>query len=79
MVIALSKGVADITRTATPYLVQDVLKGSDNVAVLGETATPIYSLIAKPEINTFADLKGKVAGFRSRSIPFRSLPASCWR
>ncbi len=62
MVIALSKGVVDITRTATPYLVQDVLKGSDNVAILGETATPIYSLIAKPEIKTFADLKGKVVG-----------------
>ena len=27
MVIALSKGVVDITRTATPYLVEDVLKG----------------------------------------------------
>ena len=62
MVIALSKGVVDITRTATPYLVEDVLKGSDNVAILSETATPIYSLIAKPEINTFADLKGKVVG-----------------
>lgn len=64
MVIALSKGVVDITRTATPYLVEDMLKGSDNIAILGETATPIYSysLIAKPEINTFADLKGKVVG-----------------
>ena len=62
MVIALSKGIVDITRTATPYLIQDVLKGSDNVAILGETATPIYSLIVKPEIKNFAALKGKTVG-----------------
>ena len=62
MVIALTKGTVDITRTATPYLIQDVLNGSDNVAILGETATPIYSLIAKTEIRSFADLKGKTIG-----------------
>jgi ABC-type nitrate/sulfonate/bicarbonate transport system substrate-binding protein len=62
MVVALNKNVVDITRTATPYLIQDVLKGSDGVAIAGETLTPIYSLIAKPEIKTFADLKGKVVG-----------------
>jgi ABC-type nitrate/sulfonate/bicarbonate transport system substrate-binding protein len=62
MVVALNKSVVDITRTATPYLIQDVLKGSDNVAILGETATPIYSLIVKPEIKSFADLKGKTVG-----------------
>ena len=62
MVLALNKGTVDIARAATPYLIQDVLKGSDNVAILGETATPIYSLIAKPEIKNFADLKGKTIG-----------------
>jgi ABC-type nitrate/sulfonate/bicarbonate transport system substrate-binding protein len=62
MVVALNKGTVEIARTATPYLIQDVLKGSDNVAILGETATPIYSLIAKPDINNFADLKGKTIG-----------------
>ena len=62
MVIALNKSVVDITRTATPYLIQDVLKGSEGVAIAGETLTPIYSLIAKPEIKTFADLKGKIVG-----------------
>ena len=62
MVVALTKGTVDITRTATPYLIQDVLAGSDNVAVLGETATPIYSLIVKPDIKVFADLKGKTVG-----------------
>ena len=62
MVIALNKGTVEIARTATPYLIQDVLNGSDNVAILGETATPIYSLIARPEIKSFSDLKGKTVG-----------------
>ena len=62
MMVALNKETVEITRTATPYLIQSVLKGSDGVAIAGETLTPIYSLIAKPEIKTFADLKGKVVG-----------------
>src|SRR5438128_11835523 len=62
MMVALDKGSVDVTRTATPYLIQAVLKGSEGVAIAGETLTPIYSLIAKPEIKTFADLKGKVVG-----------------
>jgi NitT/TauT family transport system substrate-binding protein len=62
MMAALDKGTVDITRTATPYLIQAVLKGSEGVAIASETLTPIYSLITKPEIKTFADLKGKVVG-----------------
>jgi ABC-type nitrate/sulfonate/bicarbonate transport system substrate-binding protein len=62
MMAALDKGSVDITRTATPYLIQAVLKGSEGAAIAGETATPIYSLIAKPEIKSFAGLKGKVVG-----------------
>jgi len=62
MMAALDKGTVEITRTATSYLIQAVLKGSEGVAIAGETLTPIYSLIAKPEIKTFADLKGKVVG-----------------
>jgi ABC-type nitrate/sulfonate/bicarbonate transport system substrate-binding protein len=62
MVAALDQGRLDVTQTATPYLIQAVLAGSDAVAIAGETANPIYSLIAKPEIATFADLKGKRIG-----------------
>src|SRR5713226_1987965 len=62
MMVALDQGKVDITRTATPYLIQAALKGSEGVAIAGETATPIYSLIVKPEVKTFADLKGKVVG-----------------
>jgi ABC-type nitrate/sulfonate/bicarbonate transport system substrate-binding protein len=62
MMVALNKGTVEITRTATPYLIQSVLKDSEGVAIAGETLTPIYSLIAKPEIKTFVDLKGKTVG-----------------
>src|SRR5262249_12696877 len=42
--------------------IRAALAGSDAVAIAGETANPIYSLIAKPEIRSFADLKGRVVG-----------------
>ena len=67
MVKALDRGAVEITRTATPYLIEAALKGSEAVAIAGETGTPIYSLMVKPEIKTFADLKGKVVGL-SRAI-----------
>ena len=62
MVKALDRGAVELARTATPYLIQAALKGSEAVAVAGETATPIYSLMVRPEIASFADLKGKVVG-----------------
>jgi len=62
MVAALDQGTIDVTQTATPYLIAAVLGGSDAVAIAGETANPIYSLVAKPEISTFAQLKGRVVG-----------------
>jgi ABC-type nitrate/sulfonate/bicarbonate transport system substrate-binding protein len=62
MVAALDQGSVDVTQTATPYLIRAVLAGSDAAAIVGGTANPIYSLIAQPEITTFADLKGRVIG-----------------
>jgi hypothetical protein len=62
MVVALTNGVVAISRSNTPYLIQDMLTGSDNLAILGKSATPICSLIAKPEIKSFGDLKGKTIG-----------------
>jgi ABC-type nitrate/sulfonate/bicarbonate transport system substrate-binding protein len=60
MVAALDKGEVDATGTASPYMIEAALKGSDAVAVIGGVANPIYSLIAKPEIKAVADLKGKL-------------------
>jgi ABC-type nitrate/sulfonate/bicarbonate transport system substrate-binding protein len=60
MVAALDSGDVDATGTATPYMIEAALKGSDAVAVIGGVANTIYSLIAKPEIHTIAELNGKL-------------------
>jgi ABC-type nitrate/sulfonate/bicarbonate transport system substrate-binding protein len=62
LVAALHDGSADICHVATPFLVQSVLKGSDAVAIAAEFNNPVYSLVAKPDIRTYADLKGKLLG-----------------
>ena len=59
---ALDKGRVDISHTATPYLIQAVLAGSDAVAITGGLANPVFSVIAKPGIKTYGDLRGKVVG-----------------
>jgi NitT/TauT family transport system substrate-binding protein len=62
MVAALDQGRIEIAQSATPYLVRAALAGSDAVAIASETANPIYSLIVKPDVASFADLKGRVLG-----------------
>src|SRR5215470_12679711 len=62
LVAALHDGSADICHVATPFLIQAALKGSDAVAIAAEFNNPVYSLIAKPENHTYADLKGKLLG-----------------
>src|SRR3984957_5616749 len=73
MVAALDRGDVDVTQTATPYLIQAVLNGRPAVAIPGTTANPIYSLIAKPEIKDFADLKGNLIGL---SLPVHTISIS---
>ena len=58
----LDKGNVEVVNTALPYLIQAVLKGSGSVGVVGGPANQIYSLIAKPEIKSFDDLKGRMVG-----------------
>jgi NitT/TauT family transport system substrate-binding protein len=58
----LDKGNVDVSHTATPYLIQLALKGSPSVAIVGGPANTIFSLIAKPEIKKYEDLKGKLIG-----------------
>ncbi len=62
IVAALDKGEIDAGKNATPYLIQAVLNGSDAVAIMSQTSNPVYSLIARPEIKSFADLKGRTLG-----------------
>src|SRR5215470_5160640 len=62
LVAALHDGSADICHVATPFLIQAALKGSDAVAIAAEFNNPVYSLVAKPENHTYADLRGKLIG-----------------
>jgi len=59
---ALHNDSVDLTHVATPFLIRAALGGSDAVAVAAEFRNPIYSVIAKPEITSFAELKGKLVG-----------------
>jgi ABC-type nitrate/sulfonate/bicarbonate transport system substrate-binding protein len=57
----LNAGKSDITRTDLIYQILDDLRGSDNVAFASEMpAKTSYSLMVKPEIKSYSDLKGKL-------------------
>ena len=58
----LDKGRVDVSHTATPYLIQAVLAGSDSVAVVGGLANPVFSIVGKPDVKNYSDLKGRVVG-----------------
>jgi ABC-type nitrate/sulfonate/bicarbonate transport system substrate-binding protein len=62
MIDALYDDTADVTHIATPFLIRSALTGTDAVAIAAEFNNPIYSLVAKPEIKSFAALKGKILG-----------------
>ena len=62
MVAALDAGTVDIAHTSTPYLISAVLAGSNAIAIAGEVGNPVYTLIVRPEIASYADLKGKTIG-----------------
>jgi ABC-type nitrate/sulfonate/bicarbonate transport system substrate-binding protein len=76
MILALDQGAVEVTQTAPPYLIQAVLRGSDAVAIASETANPIYSLIVKPEVASFDDLRGRVLGL---SLPVDTISISMRR
>jgi ABC-type nitrate/sulfonate/bicarbonate transport system substrate-binding protein len=61
-ITALHNDSVDLTHVATPFLIRAALAGSDAVAIAAEFKNPIYSVIAKPEIASFAELKGKLVG-----------------
>ncbi|HLH96661.1 MAG TPA: ABC transporter substrate-binding protein [Xanthobacteraceae bacterium] len=62
IVAALDRGEIDAGKNATPYLIEAVLKGSDAVAIMSQTANPVYSLIARPDVKSVAALKGQLLG-----------------
>ena len=72
-------GRADMAIANGGFFIHAVLNGSDAVAVGTMTANPVYSLIVRPEIRTYADLKGKTitmtAPWDSISLTARALLA----
>jgi ABC-type nitrate/sulfonate/bicarbonate transport system substrate-binding protein len=60
MVAAIDAGKVDLAHSSTPYLISAVLKGSNAVGIAGEVGNPVYTLIVRPEIKSYADLRGKV-------------------
>jgi ABC-type nitrate/sulfonate/bicarbonate transport system substrate-binding protein len=67
LVEALHDDTADMSHVATAFMIQAAMKGSDAVAIAAEFNNPIYSLVAKPEIKTYADLRGKLLGFAAET------------
>src|SRR5258705_10018697 len=67
LIEALHHDTADMTHVATAFMIQAAMKGSDAGPIAAEFNNPIYSLIAKPEIKTYADLKGKLLGFAAET------------
>ena len=62
MIDALHDDTCDVTHVAAPFLIRANLNGSDAAAIAAEFTNPVYSLVVKPEIKNFADLKGKLIG-----------------
>lgn len=62
MIDALNANWIDVTHIATPFLIRAAMAGSDAVAIDAEFNNAIYSLVAKPAIKSYADLKGKLVG-----------------
>ena len=62
MIAALHDDTVDVTHVSMPFLIQANLNGSDSVAIAAEFNNPIYSLVVKPDIKSFADLKGRQLG-----------------
>ncbi len=56
---AMSKGDIDMSREQFPLLINDVMAGRKFVAVSIASGNPLYFVVARPEIKSFADLKGK--------------------
>jgi ABC-type nitrate/sulfonate/bicarbonate transport system substrate-binding protein len=56
---AMAQGTIDMSREQLPLLINDDLAGGKNIGVAIVSNDPVYFLAVRPEIKTFADLKGK--------------------
>ena len=56
---AMAKGTVDMTKQQFPLLINSVMAGGKYIGVASEVDNSVYYLVVRPEIKTFADLKGK--------------------
>ena len=54
-----SRDKFDMTRVQTTFLIEEVFRGANFAAVAGVVNNPAYFMVARPEIKTVAELKGK--------------------
>src|SRR5262249_61276841 len=60
MVDALDRGIVDVTGTATPYLIQAGLKGTDAVAVMVGHAHPVSSSSTRARVCSQPDRRARL-------------------
>ncbi len=56
---AMAKGAVDMSKQQFPLLINAVMAGGKYIGVASGVDNSVYYLVARPEIKTFADLKGK--------------------
>ena len=59
----------DMTRGQASLVIEEGLKGSNYVAIAAVVNNPVYFMVARPDIKTFDDLKGKTLVEPSRVDP----------
>ncbi|HLH96180.1 MAG TPA: ABC transporter substrate-binding protein [Xanthobacteraceae bacterium] len=55
----LAAGEIDVVPTQLDFMAVRATRGADLVAIAGATVNPVYTLMSRPEVASFADLKGK--------------------
>jgi ABC-type nitrate/sulfonate/bicarbonate transport system substrate-binding protein len=56
---ALAAGEVDVVPTQLDFMAVRAARGADFVAIAGVTVNPVYTLVSRPEVRSFQDLKGK--------------------
>jgi len=56
----MARGTIDMSRQQLPLLIGESMAGGKYVGVAVTANNPVYFVVARPEIKSFADLKGKV-------------------
>ena len=56
----MAQGTVDMSRQQLPLLINDAMAGGKFVGVSVTASNPVYFVVARPEVKSFADLKGKI-------------------